>query len=75
NLLSNAVKFTERGQVELRIEPAPDDEVPQEVLRGGPVVAFRVRDTGVGIPEQHLESIFGAFQQADGTTSRKYGGT
>ncbi|MFI0505158.1 HAMP domain-containing protein [Streptomyces albogriseolus] len=75
NLLSNAVKFTERGQVELRIEPAPDDEVPQQVLRGGPVVAFRVRDTGVGIPEQHLESIFGAFQQADGTTSRKYGGT
>ncbi|MGW4103040.1 ATP-binding protein [Streptomyces sp. NPDC004976] len=75
NLLSNAVKFTERGGVELRIEPAPDDEVPTGVLRGGPVVAFRVRDTGVGIPEQHLESIFGAFQQADGTTSRKYGGT
>ncbi|BFO17686.1 hypothetical protein SHKM778_40740 [Streptomyces sp. KM77-8] len=45
------------------------------MLRGGPVVAFRVRDTGVGIPEQHLEAIFGAFQQADGTTSRKYGGT
>ncbi|MGC0373194.1 HAMP domain-containing protein [Streptomyces sp. SAI-229] len=75
NLLSNAVKFTERGGVELRIEPAPDDEVPSGVLRGGPVVAFRVRDTGVGIPEQHLEAIFGAFQQADGTTSRKYGGT
>ncbi|MBB5124992.1 signal transduction histidine kinase/HAMP domain-containing protein/DNA-binding response OmpR family regulator [Streptomyces albaduncus] len=75
NLLSNAVKFTERGRVELRIEPAPDDEVPAGVLRGGPVVAFRVQDTGVGIPEQHLESIFGAFQQADGTTSRKYGGT
>ncbi|MFJ3552033.1 HAMP domain-containing protein, partial [Streptomyces sp. NPDC090114] len=75
NLLSNAVKFTERGGVELRIEPAPDDEVPATVLRGGPVVAFRVRDTGVGIPEQHLEAIFGAFQQADGTTSRKYGGT
>ncbi|MEW2075956.1 MULTISPECIES: HAMP domain-containing protein [unclassified Streptomyces] len=75
NLLSNAVKFTERGGVELRIEPAPDDEVPSGVLRGGSVVAFRVRDTGVGIPEQHLEAIFGAFQQADGTTSRKYGGT
>ncbi|MEU9350308.1 HAMP domain-containing protein [Streptomyces griseoloalbus] len=75
NLLSNAVKFTERGRVELRIEPAPDDEVPADVQRGGPVVAFRVQDTGVGIPEQHLESIFGAFQQADGTTSRKYGGT
>jgi CheY-like chemotaxis protein len=38
-------------------------------------VAFRVKDTGIGIPRQHLETIFGAFQQADGTTSRKYGGT
>ncbi|MFC8664344.1 HAMP domain-containing protein [Streptomyces sp. NPDC057199] len=75
NLLSNAVKFTEQGGVELRIEPAADDEVPDGVVRGGTIVAFRVRDTGVGIPEQHLETIFGAFQQADGTTSRKYGGT
>ncbi|WP_309058478.1 HAMP domain-containing protein [Streptomyces sp.] len=75
NLLSNAVKFTERGGVELRIEPAADDEVPDDVVRGGSVVAFRVKDTGIGIPEQHLETIFGAFQQADGTTSRKYGGT
>ncbi|MFE7215872.1 HAMP domain-containing protein, partial [Streptomyces sp. NPDC057611] len=75
NLLSNAVKFTEQGGVELCIEPAADDEVPEEVVRGGAVVAFRVKDTGIGIPEQHLETIFGAFQQADGTTSRKYGGT
>ncbi|WP_324789572.1 HAMP domain-containing protein [Streptomyces sp. H51] len=75
NLLSNAVKFTEQGGVELRIEPAADREVPRGVHRGGPVVAFRVKDTGIGIPRQHLETIFGAFQQADGTTSRKYGGT
>ncbi|MEV7323310.1 response regulator, partial [Streptomyces sp. NPDC093970] len=75
NLLSNAVKFTEQGGVELRIEPAADREVPAGVLRGGPVVAFRVVDTGIGIPHQQLETIFGAFQQADGTTSRKYGGT
>ncbi|MEV5434266.1 HAMP domain-containing protein [Streptomyces sp. NPDC052701] len=75
NLLSNAVKFTERGSVELRIEPAVDEEVPEGVVRGGTIVAFRVKDTGIGIPEQHLETIFGAFQQADGTTSRKYGGT
>jgi signal transduction histidine kinase/CheY-like chemotaxis protein len=75
NLLSNAVKFTEQGSVELRIEPAADREVPAGVHRGGPVVAFRVKDTGIGIPRQHLETIFGAFQQADGTTSRKYGGT
>ncbi|MFE5731731.1 HAMP domain-containing protein, partial [Streptomyces sp. NPDC056528] len=75
NLLSNAVKFTERGSVELSIEPASDDELPATVHRGGPVVAFRVKDTGIGIASQHLEAIFGAFQQADGTTNRKYGGT
>ncbi|MER5447560.1 HAMP domain-containing protein [Streptomyces sp. NPDC002766] len=75
NLLSNAVKFTEQGGVELSIEPAADREVPPGVHRGGPVVAFRVKDTGIGIPQQQLETIFGAFQQADGTTSRKYGGT
>ncbi|MFH8349679.1 HAMP domain-containing protein [Streptomyces sp. NPDC018045] len=75
NLLSNAVKFTEQGGVELRIEPAGDSEVPDTVQRGGPVVAFRVEDTGIGIAEQQLDVIFGAFQQADGTTSRKYGGT
>ncbi|WP_432075280.1 HAMP domain-containing protein [Streptomyces wuyuanensis] len=75
NLISNAVKFTERGRVELRIEPASEAELPDSVHRGGAVVAFRVEDTGIGIAEQQLEVIFGAFQQADGTTSRKYGGT
>ncbi|MGW9592780.1 HAMP domain-containing protein, partial [Streptomyces chartreusis] len=75
NLLSNALKFTEEGGVELRIEPAADGEIPMSVHRGSPIVAFHVKDTGIGIPEQQLETIFGAFQQADGTTSRKYGGT
>ncbi|MEU9037040.1 HAMP domain-containing protein [Streptomyces sp. NPDC048352] len=75
NLLSNAVKFTERGGVELRIERASDAEVPVGLLHRGSMMAFRVRDTGIGIPEQQLEAVFGAFQQADGTTSRKYGGT
>ncbi|ALG15208.1 histidine kinase [Kibdelosporangium phytohabitans] len=75
NLLSNAVKFTESGSVELRIEPAEAAELPASVRRHGPAVALCVLDTGIGIPEQQLESIFGAFQQADGTTSRKYGGT
>ncbi|BFV56492.1 HAMP domain-containing protein [Kitasatospora sp. CMC57] len=75
NLLSNAVKFTEDGSVELRIEPATESELPDGVRRSGPMLAFRVRDTGIGIDPQHLESVFGAFQQADGTTSRKHGGT
>ncbi|MFD3633201.1 HAMP domain-containing protein [Streptomyces sp. NPDC058664] len=75
NLISNAVKFTEQGSVELRIERAVEAALPASVHRDGPVLAFRVKDTGIGIAEQHLEAIFGAFQQADGTTSRKYGGT
>ncbi|PYC78697.1 hybrid sensor histidine kinase/response regulator [Streptomyces tateyamensis] len=75
NLLSNAVKFTQQGQVQLRIEPAAESELPEGVRRDGLVIAFRVTDTGIGIAPQHLETVFGAFQQADGTTSRKYGGT
>ncbi|MGW4698161.1 HAMP domain-containing protein [Kitasatospora cineracea] len=75
NLLSNAVKFTEQGRVDLRIGLAPEEQVPEGVRRGGPVLAFQVSDTGIGIAPQHLETVFGAFQQADGTTSRKYGGT
>ncbi|MFF4350310.1 HAMP domain-containing protein [Streptomyces sp. NPDC001530] len=77
NLLSNAVKFTEAGHVELRIEPVDTAaaDLPDSVRRGSPALAFRVSDTGIGISDQHLESIFGAFQQADGTTSRKYGGS
>jgi len=70
NLLSNAVKFTDRGRVELRIAAA----TPREGA-GEPVLKFLVTDTGVGISEQNLEVIFGAFQQGDGTTSRRYGGT
>src|SRR6202000_2386677 len=51
------------------------DELPPAARRNGPALAFRVSDTGIGIAEQQLETIFGAFQQADGTTSRRYGGT
>ncbi|WP_449182430.1 HAMP domain-containing protein [Actinorugispora endophytica] len=75
NLLSNAVKFTESGEVELRFEPAGESEVPASVRARGPVLAIRVADTGIGVAEQQLDLIFEAFQQADGTTSRKYGGT
>ena len=75
NLLSNAVKFTESGGVTLRVALATPDELPATVRRHGSAMAFQVRDTGIGIAEHQLETIFGAFQQADGTTSRKYGGT
>src|SRR5262249_23004804 len=76
NLLSNALKFTDEGSVSLRIRPASAEEVGSEALRAAPSrVAFEVEDTGIGIPADKLEVIFEAFQQADGTTSRRYGGT
>ncbi|MCC5640328.1 HAMP domain-containing protein [Nostoc sp. CHAB 5844] len=77
NLLSNAFKFTDRGEVRLRIEVAKQGwSANQETLNLAPVVvAFSVIDTGIGIAPEKQKVIFEAFQQADGTTSRKYGGT
>ena len=77
NLLANAVKFTESGQVELTISRAPRGTLHGVAgLDGaGSVIAFAVRDSGIGIQNDKLDMIFEAFQQADGTTSRKYGGT
>ncbi|MFC5067043.1 HAMP domain-containing protein [Flaviflagellibacter deserti] len=75
NLLSNAFKFTESGHVHLKIEQASSGWSAQHFDRRGKVVAFTVEDTGIGIPEDKQRLIFEAFQQADGTTSRKYGGT
>jgi HAMP domain-containing protein/CheY-like chemotaxis protein/signal transduction histidine kinase len=77
NLLSNAFKFTEAGKVVLSIGPAPKDETYhlESLNRAGEVIAFSVSDTGIGIPTEKQRIIFEAFQQADGTTSRKYGGT
>ena len=64
NLLSNALKFTERGSVRLSFSPVGEDRL-----------AIKVADTGIGIAKEQQASIFEAFQQADGTISRKYGGT
>jgi len=77
NLLSNAFKFTESGNVVMKIHPAPIDEkfYLETLNRAGEVIAFSVTDTGIGIPAEKQRIIFEAFQQADGTTSRKYGGT
>jgi signal transduction histidine kinase/HAMP domain-containing protein/ActR/RegA family two-component response regulator len=66
NLLSNAFKFTSKGSVALIVEPST-------VHEGS--ISFAVQDTGIGIPEDKQRLIFEAFQQADGTTSRRYGGT
>jgi CheY-like chemotaxis protein len=64
NLLSNAFKFTSAGSIQLRLYKANGDKI-----------AFEVRDTGIGIPKDKQEIIFEAFKQADGNTTRKYGGS
>jgi HAMP domain-containing protein/signal transduction histidine kinase/DNA-binding response OmpR family regulator len=77
NLLSNAFKFTESGRVTMSMAPvtegwSPDNEVLKHARS---VIAFSVSDTGIGIAPEKQQIIFEAFQQADGSTSRKYGGT
>ncbi|HEY3880246.1 MAG TPA: HAMP domain-containing protein [Trebonia sp.] len=67
NLLSNAVKFTEQGRVTLRVAADGSGD--------GSFAAFSVTDTGIGIAPENLAVIFGAFQQGDGTLSRRYSGT
>jgi len=63
NLLSNAIKFTERGQVTLKLDSEGEN------------VLFQVADTGIGMIKSQLARVFHAFEQADGSTTRKYGGT
>ena len=66
NLLSNAIKFTSEGEVRLDVFSTPEDPG---------IIQFRVKDTGIGIPKEKHSHVFEAFQQADGSTRRKYGGT
>jgi HAMP domain-containing protein/CheY-like chemotaxis protein/signal transduction histidine kinase len=78
NLLSNAFKFTEKGGVTLSVHRADGSKrfATRALDRAeGGVIAFAVKDTGIGIQKDKQQLIFEAFQQADGTTSRKFGGT
>jgi PAS domain S-box-containing protein len=68
NLMGNAIKFTHNGEVILSIGPDHRSKDPDRVL-------FHVRDTGIGIAKDKLESVFESFSQADSSTTRKYGGT
>ena len=67
NLLSNANKFTENGEITMEVTRIKKQDIPW--------VVFKVTDTGIGIPQDKLRSIFSEFTQADASTSRKYGGT
>ncbi|MEO5892953.1 MAG: HAMP domain-containing protein [Ferruginibacter sp.] len=77
NLLSNSFKFTEKGEVKLNIfEARKNWKIGNPNLDNAKrVVAFAISDTGIGIPQEKQNIIFEAFQQAEGSTSRKYGGT
>ncbi|TLU64121.1 response regulator [Thalassotalea litorea] len=65
NLCSNAIKFTSHGRVEVILEPLPDSQE----------IAFHVKDTGIGLTPEQVDSIFDPFSQADNSISRKFGGT
>ncbi len=77
NLLSNAFKFTEKGEVCLKITEAHNTWKQGNINldKAKKVIAFSITDTGIGIPQEKQSIIFEAFQQAEGSTSRKYGGT
>lgn len=76
NLLSNAIKFTDKGMVKLTVaKPKPNTTFKRTTLSANDAIAFTISDTGIGIATEKQQVIFEAFQQADGTTSRRYGGT
>lgn len=75
NLISNAFKFTEQGEISMEVMHLTAAESEKESGRAEEMIRFTVSDTGIGIEPEKLEVIFEAFQQADGSTRRKYGGT
>lgn len=77
NLLSNAFKFTSKGEVSLNIYAPDTSELNTlaNVDKNEPVIAFAVKDSGIGIAKDKLKDVFEAFQQENGATDRHYGGT
>ncbi|MNO19925.1 Sensory/regulatory protein RpfC [compost metagenome] len=75
NLLSNAFKFTSEGFVEFSVSAPEKEHLPSFLPHEFDYIALSVKDSGIGIPADKTDIVFEAFQQVDGTTSRKYGGT
>lgn len=75
NLLSNAFKFTSSGSITVNMKLAEKSELPEYFDVDIPYISMSVKDTGIGIAQDKIDLVFEAFQQVDGTTSRKYGGT
>jgi CheY-like chemotaxis protein/signal transduction histidine kinase len=76
NLVSNALKFTPQGSVSILFsQPSANFEFKNDFLNASNSLLIAVQDTGIGVPQKKLMEIFEAFQQADGSISRKYGGT
>ncbi len=74
NLVGNAIKFTEEGEVTLKVSVVSEDEGNGRNTDEW-IIRFSVRDTGIGIPQEKIESLFEKFTQVDASTTRKYGGT
>ncbi len=75
NLTGNALKFTDAGQISVRVERAQEEDEEKEAATKSTQLRFTVSDTGIGMTTEHAQRLFQAFSQADGSTTRKYGGT
>jgi signal transduction histidine kinase/CheY-like chemotaxis protein/methyl-accepting chemotaxis protein len=75
NLVSNAIKFTDKGTIDINICKVENTRDLNLSIRGNSLFAISIKDTGIGIPEERQKEIFEAFQQVDGSISRRYGGT
>jgi signal transduction histidine kinase len=70
NLVGNAVKFTQQGEIDVSVRPAPDPAHPEQVP-----LQFVIRDTGIGIPAEYMARVFEMFSQADSASTKKFSGT
>ena len=75
NLIGNAMKFTSQGSITISVSVAPSDTPGVKMPADGSLVMISVSDTGIGIPEDKIDSVFMSYVQAESNTSRKYGGS